>query len=161
MSFEELINAACQSASAAERQTILQTGSLMADGVPFTLVPGAPGTGDENSLYVYCDFGSLPCDQTVAVLKRLLEINLFLYGVGTPGFVFNPDTEHILLACRIDRSEITPQRFGQSLREMSSYARQWQATRFLTDEEADQPSRLKPAMADNVSSRPISSARAR
>jgi Tir chaperone protein (CesT) family len=161
MSLEELINATCQDASAAERQTILRTGGLLVNGIPFALVPGATGTGDEDSLYVYCDFGCLPRDQTVAVLKRILEINIFLYGRETPSFVFNPSTEHILLACRMDRSGITAQRFMQSLREMSSYAHQWQATHFLSDEEIDSPPHFGVAATNVASTGPMSSARAK
>jgi hypothetical protein len=135
MSLEELIAEACEGTALAERQTILETGSLEADGVAFTLLPG--GVGDESSLYVYCDFGTLPSDDTVAVLKRLLEINLFLYGNTTPSFVLNPNTEHVLLACRMNSIELTGQRFKQALREMASFARQWQANRFLPGDEID------------------------
>jgi Tir chaperone protein (CesT) family len=155
MTLEELIDAICSEASPAERETILQTGSLLADGVPFTLVNGA--AGDESSLYAYCDFGALPHQQTVAVLKRLLEINLFLYGRDTPSFVFNPHTEHVLLACRMDRGTLTAQRFIQSLREMGSYARQWQATRFLTDEDTDRPGSALPTGHGDLSGRPLPS----
>ncbi|NRO98996.1 hypothetical protein GWC77_24115 [Paraburkholderia sp. NMBU_R16] len=133
MSLEELISAACHDASAEERRTILETGGLMAYGVPFSLVPG--GADDDLSLYVYCDFGAVPRSRVEAVLKRLLEINLFLYGRDTPSLVLNPTTGHILFACRMDMRSLTAQRFVLSLEEMSGYARQWRATHFLTDEE--------------------------
>lgn len=155
VTLEELIDAICPGASPAERQIILQAGSLLVDEIAFTLVNGA--AGDESGLYAYCDFGALPHQQTAAVLKRLLEINLFLYGRDAPSFVFNPHTEHVLLACRMDRGTLTAQRFIQSLREMGSYARQWQATRFLTDEDTDRPGRAQPAGRGDLSGRPLPS----
>jgi hypothetical protein len=157
MQLKELIEEACEGVGEVERQTILATGNLVADGVPFTFVPGTVGTDDASSLYLYCDFGELPPEQTEAALKRLLEINLFLYGRDAPTFVFNSVTAHVLLACRLEQTGLTAQRFVQSLREMGVYAREWQASYFLANEEVVSPAPFSPGEAGKAFGQPDSS----
>ena len=140
IAYERLITELCRNAGATDTRAILDSGSLTVDEVPFTLMPG--GDGDAGGLYAYCDFGALPADDAAPAMQRLLEINLYLYGHGTPCFALNAATGHVLFVCRLDASTIDAARLAHVLQEMAGYARQWQRTRFLDEAAAPQ----QPAM---------------
>jgi Tir chaperone family protein CesT len=130
VSLEQLLKDIGEGLSQEERKTILETGALTAEGATFAFA-----AGDDGSLYVYCDFGDPPREHALASLKRLLEINLFLYGNGTPSFAINPLTGRVMLACRMSGNALKANGFANSLRVMASYVRQWRATHFLVDDE--------------------------
>ena len=105
-------------------------GHLDVDGVAFSLRHG--GDDDAGNLYVYCAFGDIPSGRLQApALRRLLEINLFLFGDGTPTFCIDETSNEVIFASRLSTDGLPPERLVQTLGEIASYARTWRVGYFI------------------------------
>jgi hypothetical protein len=105
-------------------------GNVDVDGVSFTLSHG--GDLASRSAYVYADFGPLPeGPDALAALKRLMEINLFVYSDNAPSFGLNADDGHVVFACRLLLDGLDAARLAQDLGEIAGYARIWRQDHYL------------------------------
>lgn len=95
----------------------------------FTVAAG--GEVDAEGVYVFCDFGPVPTTNTVAVLKRLLELNLYLSLPFAPRLALNSETGHVLLIHREVQGQIEAPRLAAALDGMVKQAHAWRETRFL------------------------------
>jgi hypothetical protein len=108
---------------------------LTIDGVDFTLIDA--GIESSDALAFYCDFGLPPAKNRLAVLERLLKMNLSLHGINTPLFALNPETGHVLLARRIPLGKISALELMDMLAEYAAHAKEWRQTYYL-----DTPAKL-------------------
>lgn len=131
-STEHLMEGLWQLASApgAPMPDAFRQGHIDVDGIAFSLRHG--GDDDADSLYVYCAFGDIPPGrQEAPALRRLLEINLFLFGDGTPAFCIDETSNVVVFASRLSTDGLQPQRLVQTLGEIASYARTWRMGYFI------------------------------
>jgi hypothetical protein len=97
--------------------------------IPFMIIHG--GEGDEDSLYMYCEFGELPAGREAEAMERLLESNLFLFGNSAPTYGSSPDTDFMLLMFRMAISKTTLESLSNVMLQFSTQAQIWRRTFFL------------------------------
>lgn len=103
---------------------------LELDGIVFTLMEGS-GL-DAGTVAYLCDFGALPDTADRAeILQRLLECNLLMFGVGTPAFAVNAETDHVMLTGRARLAGIDARKLLVAFVHFSAQARRWRKTYFL------------------------------
>src|SRR5437867_2958592 len=73
--------------------------NVLINDIAFTLSQG--DAGDEDSLYIYCDFGKPADDAKAVVLERLMQTNLVMFGNSTPMFGLSAASGHIVLMHRM------------------------------------------------------------
>jgi hypothetical protein len=130
-SLQGVLKQLCAGASPEVLKAVLETGSLELNDVGFTLVQG--GEADAEAICIFCDFGALPSTNTVAVLKRLLEVNLFLALPGMTRLVLNSENGRVLLAHREALDTFDAERLVTVLEHMAGHAKAWCETHFLDD----------------------------
>ncbi|AKZ62894.1 molecular chaperone Tir [Herbaspirillum hiltneri N3] len=103
---------------------------LELDGVIFTLMEGS-GL-DAGTVAYLCDFGALPdTPDRAEILQCLLECNLLMFGVDTPAFAVNSETDHVMLTGRARLAGIDARKLLAAFVHFSAQARRWQKTYFL------------------------------
>jgi hypothetical protein len=103
--------------------------NLQINQIPFMLIHGKEE--DEDSLYIYCEFGELPDGRKVEAMERLLESNLFLFGNSAPTYGFSPDTNCALLMFRMMISKVTLESVCNVMSRFATQAQIWRRTYFL------------------------------
>src|SRR5436190_12263413 len=93
--YYQLINEICSRCNIPNPQSMYENCNLTVGGIPVTLA--YVGSVNQGSIISFCDFGVPPELDHAAVLRRVLEANMFLLGVKTTHFAINPETGHILL----------------------------------------------------------------
>src|SRR5258706_16425906 len=84
--------------------TMYEVCNVLINDVPFTL---AQGDGDdEDSLYIYCDFGKPSDEAKAVVLERLMQTNLVMFGSNTPMFGLSAASGHVVLMHHMAISEM-------------------------------------------------------
>ena len=131
--FRHLMRGLCTTTGIADVDEVLETGSLAVGGIAFSVYAEDDTEGPAaDALMVYCDYGMPPEKDQLAVVRRLLEINLYLAdGPCIASYSLNPETGHIVLACRFRISELTPAGLAEILDSCAREARQWSATHYL------------------------------
>lgn len=139
----DLIEAVCRQSGIADWRPVAERGHLEVNGVPFTLVHTAGA--DDDRLLVYCDCGEPPGAGRERVQQRLLEVNLYLYGAGNPGFALNEETGHVLLMGQVLLPEATPRSLLATLGALTLCRERWRAGWFLGPEAGSVGARSQPA----------------
>jgi hypothetical protein len=136
--YAALIREFCQVAGIDNVASVFETGSVLVDGVPFTLYHHPTDTAEY--LVLYCDFGLVPVTIMQAVLSRLLEINLFLSGAVPPScFTLNPDNGHVLLSYRSELWQLDATKLLDCIHACVEQAQRFKQTHFLDENPADLP----------------------
>jgi len=130
--FEQLIRVFCASVQIEDVATVLDTGSVSVNDVAFSIFPADEEDAEEEAVMVYCDFGPVPGTNAVAVLRRLLEVNLFLSSAPLAcSFSINPESQHVILGFRSPLDETNPETLTTSLRMCAQEAEHWRESYFL------------------------------
>lgn len=108
--------------------------NLEVKGVNFSMFHGADIA--PNCALLYSDFGKVPAQAKEAVLLRLLETNLYLFGPNTPAFCYNTQSRHIVLICRLPLSGATAVKVLALLDHIAGMAAQWRDDCYLQAGEA-------------------------
>ena len=109
-------------------ESLTENGSLLFDGVAFTLMPSIQ---DTSSLRVFAQLGEAPADQAEQVYRRLLEINLLMPQERYERLSIDPTTGMVIFTYQLSApSAISLQ---ASLRQAANHARAWQVSYFLDD----------------------------
>lgn len=132
--FRKFIDDICKLAKIPNSQTLHNAADLEIDQIKFTLHDGA--SKSEDAIAFFCDFGLLPPQVSRAnALQRLLELNLAMFGVNTPTFSINGQSNHVLLMGRIPIRDVSAEKLLNILAEYAAKAKEWQKTYYLTAKE--------------------------
>jgi hypothetical protein len=136
--FEQLLRDLCVLARIADPAPVLQTRTLLVNDVAFTIHErDAEPDGRTDALTIYCDFGIVPAQREAVVLRRLLEVNLFLADAPlAASFIINPETEHVVLGFRAELGKITAELLVQTLESCAQEAERWRKGYFLDSDSA-------------------------
>jgi hypothetical protein len=132
--FEQLMRDFCATVQIDDVLSVLETGSVTVNDIAFSIFPSDDEVADSQSdaALVYCDFGPLPAHNAMAVVRRLLEVNLFLTSAPLAcSFAINPESEHVILAFRSPLGATTPEALASSLQLCAEEAVRWRETYFL------------------------------
>lgn len=110
----------------------LDTLALAIDGVGVALTYHADYKSD--CAFVFTEFGSIPPEQELAVMRKLLDVNFLLYRGGAPTFTRDPDSGRIVLLSEIPLPQATPASVLHYLRQLVSQALQWRSDHYLEQE---------------------------
>lgn len=135
--FRDFIDQVCKLVNIKDPERMYESADLDVDGVKFTVVDHS--RDERFCLALFGDFGQVPKNNLRApALQRLMEINLWMFGINTPHFSVNPETDHVLLIGHFDAQDLMPEDLLKMLGQFSAKAKEWQKTYFLTpDEQAD------------------------
>lgn len=139
--YQLLIDRICEQCGIPDPASMYSSADLQIGGVNFSLFYG--GVIAPDSVIIYSDFGELPVNAREAVLLRLLETNMYLFGTNSPTFTFNSENMHVLLASRVPLGNATAEKMIALLSHYAGLAREWRNTYFLLDEEAETGSLAK------------------
>jgi hypothetical protein len=128
-----LVDQICAQSNIPDPASMYSAANLQVQGVNFTMFYG--GAIAPDSAMVYCDFGELPAQAREAVLLRLLETNMYLFGVNSPVFTYNPENKHIVLVCRVLLARATADRVLDLLAQYAGIAKEWRNGYFLIEKE--------------------------
>ena len=132
--YRALIDQLCAQCDIKNPESLYDTATnLHLNETNFSLYYG--GSIDPFSVLVYADFGALPADYPNTVLLRLLETNMYMFGVNSPSFTYNPDNRHILLMFRVPLANATADSVLAILAGISDMAIAWRKDYYLLDEE--------------------------
>ena len=106
----------------------LQTGVLKVHGIPFTLIQAA---GIPDSIDIHAHFGPPPENQKLAVLQRLLEINLLLPLDAAARLALDAESGDIIFSYRWSGDELAA--LFASLQMTASQAQAWHEDYFLDE----------------------------
>ncbi|HEX6705261.1 MAG TPA: CesT family type III secretion system chaperone [Albitalea sp.] len=148
-----LIDRICEIKQLADPRRKHERCDLVVDGVPFTLLPSTSLDGQVDGVAYFCDFGPLPKECRVLALEYLLETNLHMFGPDNPAFSRNPQTDHAVLAGRLPLDRITAEAAIEAMGGLADFARQWQATHFLSPQEQASGRPARGFAADSLSTR--------
>jgi hypothetical protein len=130
--FDRLIRDFCAAVQIDDVASVLETGSVSVNDVAFSIFPTDEEEGQADGALVYCDFGPIPSQNGPAVLRRLLEVNLFLTSAPLScSFAINPESEHVILAFRSPLDTTTAEALATSLQLCAEEAAHWRQTHFL------------------------------
>lgn len=132
--FDQLIREFCEAVQIDDVVSVLESGSVSVNDVAFSIFPSEDEDGGVAGALVYCDFGPLPSGDSVAVLRRLLEVNLFLTSAPLScSFAINPESGHVLLAFRSPLDGTGAESLATSLQLCAEEAERWRESHFLED----------------------------
>lgn len=127
--FIKLLEGFCALAKIDNPASILSDGAVTVNNVAFSLMH------DEEVpkvLFLYADFGKLPCKQELEVCKALMEANLFLFFMKQQcSFAISQNTRNVTLACRVSMENLTPEDLRTILVELSTKAHAWRKNHFF------------------------------
>ena len=127
--YHSLIDQICEEFDIPDPGTMYQAAHLRLRDTDFTLYHG--GVIIPDSVLMYCDFGELPVQSREAVLLRLLEANVYLFGVTSPAFTYNPQKNHIMLMCRFSLKQATLESTLELFNYFAEMATRWNNDHFL------------------------------
>lgn len=131
--YRALIDQICAQTNIPDPASMYGSADIQIQGVNFTMFYG--GTIAPDSALIYCDFGELPKQAREAVLLRLLETNMYLFGVNSPVFTYNAENRRIVLASRVPLARATADTVLTLLSHYAGIAKEWRHDHFLFDEE--------------------------
>ena len=131
--YHALIDQICAQSNIPDPASMYSAANLQVEGVNFTLFYGGGIAPD--STMVYCDFGELPTQAREAVLLRLLETNMYLFGMNSPVFTYNAENKHIVLVSRVPLANATADRMLGLLAHYADLAKEWRTDHFLIETE--------------------------
>ncbi|HVK95316.1 MAG TPA: CesT family type III secretion system chaperone [Noviherbaspirillum sp.] len=132
--YRALIDQICVQCDIKNPESLYETATnLHLNETNFSLYYG--GNIDPFSALVYADFGALPVDYPKTVLLRLLETNMYMFGVNSPSFTYNPDNQHILLMFRVPLANASADSVLEILAGISNIAVAWRKDYYLLDDE--------------------------
>jgi hypothetical protein len=132
--YQRLLTEFCTLVRIEDKATVIETGSVLINDVAFSLLYNADDAERAGTMGAYCDFGEVPEHNQVAVLRRLLEVNLFLAGSPMAcTFSINPETGHVLLCVCLDLHTTEAVGLVDTLRLCTEEARRWRDAYFLED----------------------------
>ncbi|MES2356164.1 MAG: CesT family type III secretion system chaperone [Pseudomonadota bacterium] len=132
----ELIDQLCKKLGIEDSKSMYNACNVEVGNIPFTLLHG--GNLDQDSLYLYCNFGEPPSERKTMVLQRLLETNLCLFGHNAQNFGFNVETGRVLQMSRMSVSQTKVESLMQVLGGLAAYAQMWRQSAFLPILEIEQ-----------------------
>lgn len=132
MSYEmycELIDTVCQQLGIPDPQSNYELCQINVDDNKYSLgyIEAEP-----ECLIAFCHFGDVPEQRAVAILRRLLEINMLMFSAQAPRFSINPDTGRVLLIIQIPLEGLTYGALMEALVIFSRIAKNWRKN-FLLD----------------------------
>lgn len=129
--FRALIYDICALAQIDDPERFQKEAQLQVDGVNFTLLEGThPDAGAV--VYFFCDFGLPPRGEERAdAFLRLLEMNLVMFGIGTPSFSVNYENGHVLLMGTAKLSVVDAEKLLNSFAHYALEAKRWRKDYFL------------------------------
>lgn len=142
--YRSLIDKICVLTNIPDPALMYGSASLQVNGVNFSLFEG--GVIAPDSVMVYCDFGELPPRNREAVLLRLLETNLYLFGDKSPAFTYNIENQHIVLACRMPLAQATAEKVLDLLAHYAGMAKEWRKTYYLLHQEEKSGALARPVL---------------
>jgi hypothetical protein len=136
ITYRRLLDDLCQHANISPEKGLedfYYTANIKVDEVNFSLMPGS----DDNAgaLLFFSDFGLMPAEFEMIAMRRLLEANLVMMGVGRPNFGINFTTGHVLLSGAVPITNMTGETLLNMLHHYAHKARTWRENYFMLDEE--------------------------
>jgi len=132
----ELIDQLCKKLGIEDSKSMHNACNIQVGNIPFILLHG--GERDQDSLYLYCNFGEPPSERKTIVLQRLLETNLGLFGHNAQNFGFNVETGRVLQMSRMAISQTKLESLVQVLNGLAAYAQMWRQSAYLPVSEIEQ-----------------------
>jgi hypothetical protein len=127
----QFVDKLCEMLGIPDSKSMYEACHLLINDIPFSL--GQGDQDDEDSLYIYCDFGK-PADEVKAVvLERLMQTNLAIFGNGTPTFGLNAESGHIILMHRMVISEMGFESLTYVLSSFVDHVKRWRDTVFMPE----------------------------
>jgi hypothetical protein len=134
--YRALIDEICVKCDIRDPESLYRSATnLHVNHTDFSLYYG--GAIDPFSALLYCDFGALPQDCPLTVPLRLLETNMYMFGVNSPVFTYNPDNGHVLLMSRIPLTSASADHVLEILSGLSDMVLGWRKDFYLDDAERD------------------------
>ena len=131
--YRALIDQICTQCGIRNPETLYDAATnLQVNETSFSLYYG--GNIDPFSALVYADFGALPSERQNAVLLRLLETNMYMFGVNSPSFTYNPENQHVLLMFRVPLVNASADGVLEILEGIAELAAGWRKDYYLLDE---------------------------
>lgn len=115
-------------------QNDLESLAMVIDGVAVAMVYNADYKKD--CAFVFTEFGRVPADQELVILRKLLDVNFLLYRGGAPTFTRDPASGNIMLLSEVPLAQATPAMTLHYLRQLVSQALQWRNDHYLEDDGA-------------------------
>lgn len=131
--FDQLIRDFCAQVQIDDVASVIETGSVSVNDIAFSIFCSGDEEGEAaDGVLVYCDFGPVPAGNETAVLRRLLEVNLFLTSAPLScSFAINPESEHVILAFRSPIESTSVEALATSLQLCAAEAVSWREGYFL------------------------------
>lgn len=124
--FRYLIEGFCRLCGLDNPGRILDGGSVVVDGVVFSLVYGEQINPE--TAFIYCDYGEVPHGREEDVYRTLLAANLSLHTGSGPAFTVSRETGRVVFA---DQYRLDGQSSAEGLKEtlvrMAARAVEWRA----------------------------------
>ena len=133
--YHKIIDELCTFAGIADPKQQYETAKFKVDDISFALQHG--GEEYEDYAMFFCNYGYPPDEYRELALQRLLEANTALAGPFAPIFGINHETGSVLLSQFVPIHNATGEGFLKTMRYYAAYARDWQRSFFLLDEERD------------------------
>ena len=112
----------------------------------------SPKTNPDRA-FLFCDYGDVPEDIELFVLRRLLEMNFLLYRGNSPAFCRDVTSGHIMLMGELLFATTTPASALEIMQRFAAHVKEWRRTHFVEDLVMDDPAaRHSGAGADSVRS---------
>lgn len=131
--YRTLIDQICVKSNIPNPASMYVAADLQVQGVNFTMFHGG-GIAPDSAL-VYCDFGELPKQGRETVLLRLLETNMYLFGVNSPVFTYNSENQHIVLVTRVPLARATADAMLALFTHYAGLVKEWRHGHFLHEQE--------------------------
>lgn len=128
-----LIDDLCARCNIADPLPMYGCADLQVRGVHFSMFYGdavAP-----HSALLYTDFGEVAALNKELVLQRLMEANLYMFGLYAPSFCYNPQTQKIILSCLLPLEGNTASKVLDLLNHLADMAVDWKADYYLHENE--------------------------
>ncbi|BEV14264.1 CesT family type III secretion system chaperone [Herbaspirillum sp. DW155] len=143
--YRRLLDDLCQRVNIStsdHREDFYYVADIKVDDVDFSLMPGS----DDNAgaLLFFSDFGLIPVEFETIAMRRLLEANLVMMGVGRPNFGINFSTGHVLLSGAVQIAGMDGEKLLAMLRHYASKANTWRQSYFMLDEERQKTASSSP-----------------
>jgi hypothetical protein len=137
LEYRQFMQELAEFAKLPDAENFYRDANLIVDDVDFALLEA--NRGSDIGIAVYCDLGSAPHTNRVAVLERLLEMNMAIFSADPVVFSMNPDTGRVVLNIRLSIMGVTPGQIISYLYKHAECAKQWGKTYFLVEDEESRP----------------------
>jgi hypothetical protein len=118
-----LIDQLCEATGIEGSPMMYEICNLQIKKTEFMIMHGREG--DEDSIYMFADFGEPPAENKLEVLQQLMGTNLFMYGNNGPSFGYDKENGHVILASRLALSQSTLESFMKALEGIADTAAMW------------------------------------